>query len=140
MRDFLWEKLVSYIKNNRCDYVYVNRQKHLYECLIACLRKSTSEIGTTTFGIFLFHQLFFWKHLFKSIIYCKTVCAFRPFTYICCENYICFSAFSLFTQISLALFCLDHYQTETACSALHLCHCWEKAHWCMKLWQLMSYI
>ena len=42
----LWEKLVtvSYIKNSR-DYVYVDRWRHLCECLITCIRKNTSKTG-----------------------------------------------------------------------------------------------
>ena len=58
LRDFLLEKLVSPIKNILCDYVYVNRWRHLFECLITCLRKSISEIGLEFLLFFTFINFF----------------------------------------------------------------------------------
>ena len=49
---------MSYIRNNRCDYVYVNKRKQ-YECLITCLRKSKSVIGLEFLTFFTFN--FFMK-------------------------------------------------------------------------------
>ena len=44
----------SYIKNNRCNYVYVNRQRHYYECLITGLRESTYEFWLEFLVFFTF--------------------------------------------------------------------------------------
>ena len=65
-KDFLLEKLVSHIKNNLCDYVYVNRQRQ-----------------TKTF----FMKAFIQEHTLLP------GCVFGPFTYVCCEN--CTNAFLL---------------------------------------------
>ena len=73
LRDFLWEKLMTYIKNNCCDYVYVNRRIHLYECLITCQRKSIFEFGLEFLLFFTFILTLLWKHSFKRIIYYKVV-------------------------------------------------------------------
>ena len=57
----LWEKLVtvSYVKNNHCDYVSMNSWRHLCECLITCLIKSTSEIGLELLLVFFIFINFF---------------------------------------------------------------------------------
>ena len=49
---------MSYIKNSCCNYVYVNSRRYLYEFLIACLRKSTSEIGLDVLAFFTFINSF----------------------------------------------------------------------------------
>ena len=80
---------MSYIKNSRCHYVYVNRGRHLYECLITCLRKSTSKIGLELLVFFTSINFFY-----ENIHLLPPDCAFGPFTYVCCEN--CMSGFSTF--------------------------------------------
>ena len=67
----LWKK-VSYIKNNNCAYVYVNCLRHLYECLVTCLRKSSSKTGVELL-VFLTFIISFMKAFIKSIIYCQAV-------------------------------------------------------------------
>ena len=54
------------------NYVYVPKQRIHLECLIICLRKTTSEIELEFLGFFTFIN-FFIKTLIKSIIYCQTV-------------------------------------------------------------------
>ena len=57
---------VSYIKNNRCDDVYVNRWRHLYDYLNTCLRKSTSEIGLELLLIFFTFIYLFMKTIVQE--------------------------------------------------------------------------
>ena len=75
-RDFFGKiKLVntSYIKNNCCNYVYVNRQT----------------------SVWVFNYMSFWEKAFINQEHnLLPDCAFGPFTFVCCEN--CMSGFSTF--------------------------------------------
>ena len=52
---FYWKNyLKSCVENNHCDYVYVNRRRYLYECLITCMRKSIFGIGLEVLIFFTF--------------------------------------------------------------------------------------
>ena len=87
----LWKK-VSYIKNNNCAYVYVNCLRHLYECLVTCLRKSSSKTGVELL-VFLTFIISFMKAFIQEHNLLPG-CAFGLFTCLCCEN--CMSWFSAY--------------------------------------------
>ena len=58
-----WKKLVSYIKNDLWYHVYVNRRRHLHECLVHVWEKDHLKL----FWYFLFSlTLFLWKHSFNQ--------------------------------------------------------------------------
>ena len=100
-RYFLTEK-VSYLKNNHCDYVYVNRRTHLYVCLLTYLRKNTTEIEFEFLLFFIFINSFM-----KAFIQEHNLlpdCAFEPVTSLFCENCVSyFSAFLLLTYFVTSL-------------------------------------
>ena len=76
--------------------MYICKQRETFvQCLVTCLRKSTSGLGLLIF--FFFIHIFFYK-VIKNIIYCQTVHIFGSFT-------------SLSSFLLLATFCLDQ------------CHC-----------------
>ena len=80
------------------NYVYVNRGRHLYECLIICLRKNTSEIRLDLVRLDLVFvtliNLFMKTFANQQDNNLPLDCAFGSFTYVCCEN--CMSIFSAF--------------------------------------------
>ena len=78
------------------NYAYVNRGRHLYECLI-----HASALELLVFFTFIFNVFFFWKNsLIKSIIQCRTVHAFGLFTYVCQASLPLF-----LTRVSVVIFC-----------------------------------
>ena len=119
----VWEKVYLKLNFNSwffftvISYAFLNRGRHLYECLITCLRKSISALKWLVLFTFI---NFFLKTFFQtSILYCKNVHALRSFTYVFCEKCMLgFSAF--FACVSLAIFCLDQCQIGIACLAQHL--------------------
>ena len=61
------------MKHNRCNYVYVNRQKYLYECLTTCLRKRTCEIGLEFLVFFTFMNYVYvnrGRYLYEYLVKC----------------------------------------------------------------------
>ena len=75
------------------NYVYVKRGRHLYECSITWLGKSTSEIGLEL--LILSRSLtFFMKTFINQEHNLPPDCAFESFTCGCFEH--CMSGFSAF--------------------------------------------
>lgn len=100
-RHFFREK-VSYLKNNHCDYVYVNRRTHFHVCLVTYLRKNTTEIELEFLVFFIFNNSF--MKAFIQEHYLLPDCAFKPVTSLFCENCVSyFSAFLLLTYFVRSL-------------------------------------
>ena len=122
-RDFLWENKISEfnVKNNRCDYVYVNstcqsekkhtlnwtrilgifhfhklclrKQRQIFEWVFNySRRKSTFEMGLEFLVFFTFIMKIFIKQEHNLL----SNCLFELVTYVCCENCIHHSGFSTF--------------------------------------------
>ena len=86
---------VSYVKNNRCVYVYVNK------CMS---EKKQTELEKRTKLEFLFVFFTFINFFMKAFIQENNLlsgCAFGPFTYVFCENssMSCFSVFLFLTFV-----------------------------------------
>ena len=95
---------------------YVNRGRHLYECLVTCLRKA--PIRTRIIGIYFSLSLTLFENINQEHIYCQTVHVFGQFTYVlACKNIFQASLPSFFL---LAVFCLDQCQMENACLQLSI--------------------
>ena len=122
-RDFLLENNISelHIKNNRCDYVYVNMQTFVVFNYMLVWEKVF--LDSWYFSLWL---TFLWKH---SLI--KTVPLDRCLLMYVVKILYKTSLSSFLTWINLVIFCLDHFQIEIVCSA--------QRHWCMNLerWQLL---
>ena len=69
------------------------RETFVYECLITCLRKITSEI-ILEFLVFFTFINFFTKTFINKEHNLLLDFAFGPFTYVCCEN--CMSDFTAY--------------------------------------------
>ena len=78
------------------NYFYVNRGRHLYECLVTCLRKRTSEIGLKFLVYFTFIN-FLLKTFINHEYNLLSNCAFGPFYYVVVKNICQASLFLLFT-------------------------------------------
>ena len=84
---FFNENLRSYVENNCCDYVYISRRRHSCECLITCLKKSTSESGLEFLLVFF---TLINSYVIKAYIEEYNLlpgCAFGSLTYACYENW-----------------------------------------------------